>query len=189
MCTRDLVALHQTNRNLYFSCMSQSAGQFGCTIRLGRSEMNNSVVITRSCNTKVCQTDNKCHVFLTCIHKFVGRMLCASGAVTDCSAMCLLQVSMHMMNMTRQEGTTPNRAMYTIPTDPVAFEQWQLCMIFMMASEPYPNVRRPANVRSSDELVSHLLSILRCGVDVHMQAATAALGVCHPAHLHVTLQV
>eukprot|EP00892_Ulva_mutabilis_P001735 jgi/Ulvmu1/11562/UM079_0005.1 len=98
------------------------------------------------------------------------------------------QVSMHMMSMTRQEGTTLHRATYIIPTDSVAFEQWQLYMIFMMASEPYPNVRRPANVRSSEELLSHLLSILRCGVDVHMQASTAALGVCHPAHLHVTLQ-
>lgn len=101
----------------------------------------------------------------------------------------VLQVSMHMMSMTRQESTTPHRATYAIPTETVAFEQWQLYVTFMMASEPYPNVRRPANVRSSDELLTHLLSILRCGVDVHMQAATAALGVCHPAHLHVTLQV
>lgn len=100
-----------------------------------------------------------------------------------------LQVSMHMISMTKQEGPNPNRAAYAIPTESLAFEQWQLYTVFMMASEPYPNVRRPANVRSSDELLTHLLSVLRGGVDVHMHAATAALGVCHQAHLHAMLQV
>lgn len=91
--------------------------------------------------------------------------------------------------MTKHEGPSPNRATYLVPADSVALEQWQLYTTFMMASEPYPNVRRPANVRSADELLKHLLYVLRGGVDIHMQAATAALGVCHPAHMNVMFKV
>lgn len=120
-----------------------------------------------------------------CLMRWEGAPLGPTGSVTTVA----LQVSMHMMSMTKQEGPAPNRASYAIPTDSIAFEQWQLYTTFLMASEPYPNVRRPANVRSADELLTHLLSVLRGGIEVHMQAATAALGACHQANLQVVLQV
>ena len=40
-------------------------------------------------------------------------------------------------------------------------------------------------VKSQDELLSSLLTLLKSGVDAHMHAASVALWHCHPGHLPV----
>lgn len=45
--------------------------------------------------------------------------------------------------------------------------------------------RRPVGVKSQDELLTGMLTLLKSGVDAHMHAASVALGHCHPDHLPI----
>lgn len=49
----------------------------------------------------------------------------------------------------------------------------------------HAGTRRPVGVKSQEELLSSLLTLLKSGVEGHMHAASVALGHCHPDHLVV----